>query len=239
MNDKPQAYTRENERCVFTDRHMDTDKDDLEWAAYIYPSHLLKDHYYDSPQEAAELTAFWSTLGSFWPGRKIEDWKLELVNRGVESPGNIITMSHDALAHWRFGRFAIKPVETSDDKLKMIVQLFWQKKCEADENGRIHLLSVPPSTRDIRPTNTQDESFCGMQRTMKRREASETVRQPPDWIASRDKFMIKTSDPEESPLPNKKLLELHFFMSRIVGLAGMAEREGAGEKTSEGSGSST
>lgn len=40
-------------------------------------------------------------------------------------------------------------------------------------------------------------------------------------VRTGDKFVLKTKDAEHLPLPNKELLELRFYLQRIVSMAGL------------------
>ena len=43
------------------------------------------------------------------------------------------------------------------------------------------------------------------------------------YIKSGDWFEMRTDDPEARPLPSWELLEMQWFLQRVVGMAGAAE----------------
>jgi len=155
----------------------------------------------------------WTFLESFWPEDRIEQWQSALYPRGIDGPGadtaiNLITLSRDLHCYWNDGLFALKPISLSSDKRVLTIQFFWQVGHDTT-SATIDVMSVPTSTRNV-DCHKKIRIF--------------DFRNPEDRrVTSGDIFELKTDDPVKRPLPDFSLLELQFFLQRIVGMAGAAE----------------
>jgi hypothetical protein len=155
---------------------------------------------------------FWSLLSVFWPEEKINAWKAQLFPVGISEPGvdkvyNRISLSSDAHYIWGIGAFALKPISLSDDRMTLVVQFFWQKSQQQDTQQTISLTTTPFSTEN----KETYEGLYGTHRLLNERDRR---------IKSGDYFTLHTDDPENRPLPSLLLLELQWFLQRVVGLAG-------------------
>jgi hypothetical protein len=152
---------------------------------------------------------FWNHLKNFWPAEKVAAWEAELFPKGMHEVGeervyNLITLSPDAHAKWAAGYFALKPISLSDDKMILKVQFFWQK--EQDTQTTISLLTAPFPTEGL-----ERHRYAGLV----------------DWrtkrcIKSGDYFDLQTTNPTTKPLPSFQLLEMQWFLQRLLGMAGGA-----------------
>ena len=159
---------------------------------------------------------FWDHLRSFWSEEKVAAWEAELFPRGLSEPGNEIvanriTLSKDAHGYWNRGAFALKPISISDDSTTLKVQFFWQKK-QPDIQATIGLCTIPPSTEGL----DRNEGAFDYGR------AADLTDEERKFIKTGDIFNLKTDDPIMKPLPSFKLLELQWFLTRVVGMAGAA-----------------
>lgn len=126
----------------------------------------------------------------------------------------MITFRSDIHKLWNTGHFALKPVDISTDMRTLIVEFYWQARKEKEMPIRMHLTELPWSTEgatdfNIKPNNDFEQ-----------RDSASSQRKP---LRSGDKLTLTTSDPESMPLPSMKILELQWFLTRIVGMAGAGE----------------
>jgi hypothetical protein len=181
--------------------------------AHIYPFCQLK---YPEEDAFGARHIFWHHLKNFWPEEKVATWIAHLFPHGLcrkgdERVDNRITLSRHAHGLWNRGAFALKPISMSDDKTALKVQFFWQKR-QTNTKPAMSLLITPYSTRGLDQDNTTTD--LGINRLHDERKRQE--------IKSGDIFELKTDDTAAKPLPSFQLLELQWFLTRIVGMAGAA-----------------
>ncbi|KAE8446026.1 hypothetical protein EG329_012665 [Mollisiaceae sp. DMI_Dod_QoI] len=182
--------------------------------AHIYPHHSIKHKEEDT---FGQRHMFWDHLRNFWSQEKIDIWKAEIFPDGISEAGvervyNLITLSVDVHRMWSRGAFALKPVLESDDKKTLEVQFFWQKK--QTDTQTMSLLTTPFSTEGLdqnigvfkEGTAAQLYNFNGKKH-----------------IESGDYFKLQTDDPKTKPLPSFQLLEMQWFLQRVLGMAGAAD----------------
>jgi hypothetical protein len=157
-------------------------------------------------------------LKIFWPEEKVAAWAEEVFLQdtseiSVERVYNLITLSRSAHGYWNRGAFALKPIFENEDKTTLKVQFFWQKK-QNNTQATMSLLTTPFSTEDL-DQNKGAFDFGYTKLT--------DIRGPqPRYIKSGDIFEFKTDDVIERPLPSFQLLEMQWFLTRVVGMAGAA-----------------
>jgi len=180
--------------------------------AHIYPFCWLKNNEEDI---FGVRHTFWDCLKNFWPREKVTAWEAELFPEGIsgigiESVHNRITFSPSAHDYWNRGAFALKPISMSDDNTTLKVQFFWQKK-QTDTQAAMSLLTTPFSTEDL---DQNEGAFdTGIVRLFNCRDKR---------IQSGDFFELKTDNAIARPLPSFQLLEMQWFLQRVVGMAGAA-----------------
>jgi hypothetical protein len=185
---------------------------DIVEVAHIYPFSQLR---YPEEDTFGARHIFWDHLKDFWPEEKVATWVAQLFPRGLcgigdERVDNRITLSSFAHDLWNGGAFALKPVSMSDDKTALTVQFFWQKR-QANTKPAMSLLTTPYSTRGLEHNTA---TGAGINRLHDERRREE--------IKSGDVFELKTDDTAAKPLPSFQLLELQWFLTRVVGMAGAA-----------------
>jgi hypothetical protein len=205
---KTSAKQRDNFRCVLTGGVS------VE-AAYIYPHQSLKNK---KENTFGPRHIFWDHLKNFWPEEKVAAWEAELFPNGMHEIGiervyNIITLSRDAHDFWNRGAFALKPISMSDDNTTLKVQFFWQKK-QNNTQATMSLLTTPFSTEDL----DQNEGAFDVGNV----RLSDSRGLQPRYIKSGDIFELKTDDTIARPLPSFTLLEMQWFLTCVVGMAGAA-----------------
>lgn len=174
--------------------------------AHIYPFCLLK----KEEDTFGKRHFFWRMLRNFWPEEKITTWEEAIFVHGTEECGletsrNMITLSRDAHMAWNEGAFALKPISVSEDNATLTIQFFWQTKHPL-VMPTINLTTVPLSTRNL------DSN-----------DGARLYHQSDRRIKSGDLFELTTDDPEERPLPSIALLEMQWFLQRVMGMAGAAD----------------
>jgi hypothetical protein len=157
---------------------------------------------------------FWDHLKTFWSEEKVSAWEAELFPRGLSEAGdetvdNRVTLSKVVHCYWNRGAFALKPISISDNTT-LKVQFFWQKK-QPDIQATMSLCTLPSSTEAL---DQNEGAFDYGQTRLVDKEGK--------CIKSGDIFDLKTDDPIKKPLPNFKLLELQWFLTRVIGMAGAA-----------------
>jgi len=202
---KKSAEQRDKFCCVLTG---DGEKE----VVHIYPFHSLKNKEEDifGPRHM-----FWDHLKIFWPKEKIAAWEAEMFPRGIDDIGidrvcNLITVSPNVHGYWNRGAFALKPISVYNDNTSLKVQFFWQKK-QKDIGATMSLLTTPFSTEDL--DVNEGAANHGITRLFNVTDKR---------IKSGDFFELHTDDAIARPLPSFQLLEMQWFLQRVIGMAGAA-----------------
>jgi hypothetical protein len=157
-------------------------------------------------------------LQNFWPEEKVTAWQAEVfpygLDEGIETATNMITLAPTVHDLWNRGAFALKPISMSDDKTTLTIQFFWQAQYEQNKSP-VDLLNIPPSTRDLEYSTPSHDHLTYI----------ETFSHPLGihLIKSSDQFVMTTDDVEARPLPSFALLQLQWFLQRVMGMAGAAD----------------
>jgi hypothetical protein len=185
--------------------------------AHIYPYCQLRNAEED-PLGVRRI--FWDHLRNFWPEEKVAVWQAQLFPQGLSGVGaeervdNRITLSKDAHEAWNKGAFALKPI--SEDGATLTVQFFWQKR-QTDARPPMSLTTIPHSTENL---DAFDKDFI--------------LTRQRQYIRSGNIFELNTNDPVRMPLPSFALLELQWFLTRIVGMAGAGSSDEEAPEDSDG-----
>jgi hypothetical protein len=164
-------------------------------------------------------TNFWRLLGVFWTTDRVAEWKNKIFpnpnhpDTGIEACFNLISLCPDAHWYWNKGRFALKPLEISDDKKKLTVQFFWQPQYSHENKDPVDLLEEPLSSRDLRFTEKGEIRY-----SLAREEEDGSLRR----IKSGDIFTLTTDDPVVRPLPSWELLDMQWVLQRLTAMSGGA-----------------
>jgi hypothetical protein len=164
------------------------------------------------------IPGFWKLLRLFWDEDRVEKWRSKIFPNsqdpdvGVERCFNLISLSPDAREMWNRGVFALKPLKLSRDCKKLTVQFFWQVPGNYDFDSRIDLLMEPTSSKGL---DLVADGYC----LTRVEEGSTPLRR---FICSGELFTFTTEDPENLPLPSVELLEMQWFLQRLVGMCGAA-----------------
>jgi hypothetical protein len=110
---------------------------------------------------------------------------------------------------WGRGQFALKPLELSSDNTELTVQFFWQVSNKHKATSRIDILTKQASSEGL------TEGAGGWLGYKDGRSLN--------FIRSGQVFTFKTTDPEKMPLPSWELLEMQWYLQRVVAMSGAAE----------------
>lgn len=146
----------------------------------------------------------------FWPEEKVQRWQSAVFSGPAGEVGigseHLITMAPDVHRMWSRGLFALKPISLSDDRKELLLQFFWQKSYDGIAK-QTHLdLMLPPVSQDV-------GQGLGDAYVLDRKIGEDIFR-----FMTGDKFVITTNDPETHPLPSFDLLEMQWYVNRVVGM---------------------
>ncbi|KAE8421407.1 hypothetical protein BDV36DRAFT_292333 [Aspergillus pseudocaelatus] len=187
--------------CIIRDKYcLLTGKGEPVEIAHIYPYSMM-----GKPKTTQEL--FWRHLESFWHPERIARWKKTVMDpSGVKVLENIMCLSRDSHGLWGKARFALQPLELSVDRKALAVRFFWIPVSK-------YMKTMGLKTTPFLPPN--------LGHTGQRIRLFNCESEKP--ICSGDVITMKTSDPDEYPLPSFELLEMQWFLTRALGLSGAAD----------------
>jgi hypothetical protein len=119
----------------------------------------------------------------------------------------MVSMSSVVHALWRIGRFALQPLNVSEDKQITTVLFFWLPTLSSSDM----LLTDQPSYPSGMSANMRGTKIWNWVTERK--------------IRSGNVITLTTDDLENLPLPSVKLLKMQWFLSRVLALRGAAEFE--------------
>jgi hypothetical protein len=202
---------RDGNRCVLTKLARPE-------AAHIFPYSMLNTPPPNKAQKTSTKTdKIWTVLHLFWDKDQINKWRRKIFpnpeypNTSVDEPFNLICLSPNAHDMWNGGVFALKPLELSDDNTELTVQFFWQVPNKYQPESRIDLLTEPASSKGL---DCSGDSWL----TYKDSLSAHYIN-----IHSGQVFTFKTTDPEKLPLPSVELLEMQWYLQRLVAMSGATD----------------
>jgi len=185
-------------------------------AAHIFPYCMLNPRPKAGRNRSSNaIPEFWRSLNVFWDQDRIDKWKNTIFSDpenpdiGVERCFNLISLSLAAHDMWNRGLFALKPLELSPDRKELTVQFFWQVQGKYEIDSQVDLLVEPTSSKGLDFVKGYYLHLMG-------------DNGPTRPIRSGDVFTFTTKDPEKLPLPSVELLEMQWFLQRLVGMSGAA-----------------
>jgi hypothetical protein len=108
----------------------------------------------------------------------------------------------------------LKPLKLSRNQKELTVQFFWQVPGNHANNSQIGLLTEPTSSEGL--------EIVANGYFLNRLENDGLGPRSP-FIRSGEMFTFTTGDPENLPLPSLELLEMQWFLQRLMGMCGAAE----------------
>jgi len=148
---------------------------------------------------------FWSFLRFFWPN-KVETWRISLFGGSIwakNKENNMITFSTEFGPLFNQCAFALRPVRISRDRSRMEVEFYWLVRESHGTEARMDILEEPRSSR---------------RRIQSQGLGDGTVKTP----QSGDKIMLFTDDTVNKPLPDPGILEIQWYLQRLIALSGAA-----------------
>lgn len=183
-------------------------------AAHIYPWCGL------GGQNEERVVRFWDTLKMFWKAELVESWRSKLFvdannpNRGTETVENMISLSALLHRYHSAARFALRPIQLSDDKTKLELEFHWLVVEGRKRQDEVNIMDEPLSSagrlsagRGYGPLDRIDPN-------------DDTIRIP---LVSGTRFTMSTDDPVQRPLPDTGLLTLQWNLQRVLAMSGAAE----------------
>lgn len=149
---------------------------------------------------------FWETLSTFCQPDRVEEWKDAISGpQGAQGLANLMCLDPTTHTMWGNAKFALKPVEMSDDGKTLKVEFYWLSDLPYASKS----LETPPDTPhnlDSSPRGTRILN-C-LERTI---------------IKSGDTVAFKTDDPQRWPLPSIPLLQMQWLLNRMMSITGAAD----------------
>ncbi|OJJ51356.1 hypothetical protein ASPZODRAFT_163205 [Penicilliopsis zonata CBS 506.65] len=196
---------RDDTLCILTKMGCVTE------VAHIYPVSLLQ------PQQRSNLAAcippFWHLLRIFFDQNRLDKWHSAIFrdalqpDRAMDGVFNQICLTASAHTAWTKGLFALRPLQEAADRRSLSVELHWQPVQTHTKFDAIDLLSPPGQSRDLEGSG----SFVLYSRIFNR------------LLRTGDILVLTTHNPETHPLPSFALLEMQWFLTRIVSMSAAAD----------------
>ncbi|KAL5357082.1 hypothetical protein BJX96DRAFT_172203 [Aspergillus floccosus] len=168
---------------------------------HIYPFAMQK-------KAKQERESFWLLLGVFWSAETIAKWRKHIFGPdGSEVTVNLLCLSQTVHGLWGKGRFALEPVELSEDKTSLTTR-FWWLPLRTYSRKKLCLSVAPflPSDLDAGPFNVKLWDCVTEER-----------------IRSGHLLTMTTADPESMPLPAFGLLQMQWSLNRVAAMSGAAD----------------
>lgn len=153
-----------------------------------------------------ETQSIWDNLSVFWSKERVESWRNAIFPDGKynEACYNLLCLSPTARRYFRKGYFALKPISISEDQKCMVLKFFWLRKGPSDKTF--------VNIRDTPSLEGQDQGH-GRSRLLDHETTS--------VIRSGDELRLETEEPQNHPLPRWEILEMQWFMNRVVAMSGV------------------
>lgn len=121
----------------------------------------------------------------------------------INSLYNMLTLSADTHSYWALGTFILEPLEEQSDSHELRARVRYMPR--HFENPKELEIYVDPANIEMMPLENSDRLI-------------DCVTMSP--IMDGHIITFKTSDPVNSPLPNRDLLMLHCLLIRVLRMAG-------------------
>ena len=166
----------------------------------------------------------WSVLKIFWGEERTTELQevifgpssFPTTKTHVNSLGNLITLCANAHMYWNQGIFALKHIQGGSHQgtNEMELELEWQAEHpELDRKVRID--------QATQHTYIQNAKFSGLTDCTTRKE-----------LLSGYRVNLTTSNPDRYPLPDERLIELQWLLSRVLKMSAAAEEDMNGDDSS-------
>lgn len=203
-----EALGRDGNECVLT-----------KFRVYgLHVSHIVPFKVDNTPKERE-----WNLFKVFWGEERVDKWR-EVIMTGkgheatmdTERVENLITFNLQVHLWWEDCLFALRPISINQDKTSMDVAFHWLPAPEHIKSKASDLVATLEHPFPHGADSFEDspgKNICLMH--------GETR----SIILSGHIFTITTDDPVHKPLPSKELLDLQWFLRRIVAMRGATDDE--------------
>lgn len=199
---KDEVLKRDRSQCVLTKHGRTT----------LHVAHIVPYKLHSSQREE-----YWRWLGCFWDATKIAAWRSRILGEdgafGTEQIQNMLALAPALHTYWDQPICAFRPISVNEDKTSMDVAFHW--------------LPLPDKSIHCRDRLPLDEHPYPGHPTGFRDSPGDNIflfdMNTKLVISSGHIFTIKTDDPEKRPLPSFELLEMQWYLTRIVTMQGAGE----------------
>ena len=168
--------------------------------AHIYPWSL------GQRDKSVNQVEFWKNLELFWSAAKVAEWTAALLGPfGTETCQNLLCLSDSVHTLWAKTRFALQPLEITDDGKTLRTRFWWFP------------VTSPSQVPITQPPNVPSDLDSGHRTTILINSLTREI------IKSGDIIEIHTEDTARYPLPSMALLEMQWVLNRLVAISGAAE----------------
>jgi HNH endonuclease len=207
---KNDAQERDGKACVLTrvSQHQ---------VAHIYPQGLIS---LPNIQTAFDrcIPGIWKFLHVFWDEDRVSRWRHSIFRDPDDSEKpydgcyNMICLRDDVLSMWGKGIFALRPISLSPDRKQLHLQFYWQPNQTHGPNDFVEMTKAPLSSKDLTEVAGNMLSYHDSNQV---------------WVSIKSGhiFTMTTCDPERLPLPSFELLEMQWYLTRIVSMSAAAEAQ--------------
>lgn len=154
---------------------------------------------------------FWDTLRVFWTKEHVDQWSDAIFRNDdlcSERVENLLCLSCDAHSLHTLGHFALEPLTRDIDGRSLTVRFWWLKKDPRDKTIDIAVIPQLPANYDPCDIGIGLHNPCS--------------KRP---LRSGDTITLSTQNPTEHPLPDMRLLEMQWILSRVTAISGTGEAD--------------
>ncbi|KAK2875674.1 hypothetical protein FQN49_001507 [Arthroderma sp. PD_2] len=187
--------SRDENKCLITEYLDPID------VAHIFPFSMRNISEHDD-----RARQFWQLLRVFWKKERVDAWYAASISRGTEVVNNLICFAPHIHRWHSKGLFALQPIHQSEDRKQLTVKFYWLPQREFAQH--VDLLDAP----------TIPDKLTGIKMAYK----AWNVRTE-EKVVSGTEIVMKTSDPDNLPLPDWDLLDLQWVLQRLTALSGAAD----------------
>lgn len=164
-------------------------------AAHLFPFSLRNEFPF------LGRNSLWKALEFFWTRERVISWYDAIFTHETEAVYNLLCFAPHVHAYHGRGLFGLQPGDLSDDFKCQKVKFYWLTPHRHSQH--VDILQTP----DMRQTS--DQKLYNHE-TDKR-------------ILSGQEISLTTSDPNKLPLPDKRILEMQWYLQQVAALKGAAE----------------
>ncbi|KAJ6155551.1 hypothetical protein N7470_006117 [Penicillium chermesinum] len=157
----------------------------------------------------------WNTIYEYWDRETADRWfKAAFTSHRmgvlpVDNSSNLICLNTELALAWELGVAAFRPLLISNERSKLVIEFHWLAVEDVNSgdflDAETDMRKVPTPTKGL----SSYEGLCARHRYSKGRAL----------IKTGDRFYLTTDDPVLRPLPSFDLLELSFYMRRLIALS--------------------